>query len=453
MSKVIYQVIPAELYNDYKQTVLSGFQFGWNFYLDNYKYCYALVVRKVIRKRLRYAKRSFPPWRTASPHVRKKRNLGPLVIQAPWVIFNQLLLRWGWRISTYLWYKEPQETDKKPDQACQYGKKYWYSLFPGGQNGHASFARQIFPYYTFRTMLFLSVLRRPPWATKPHIYLTNQNTNAIYLWDIEEETILQSFYSVPGDLFPFSGPMGICEHKGYLYIVDNGNKRIQVRWSDSLVHVTNIVCYGPYLTLFENITDIAADSSYIYVLEETKNTLIRINKNNVAKATEISLYNSDYGNITKPSYICLTYDKIYISSETDNRIIILDKSTLRRIPWTPGGDSRGQCWTTPAGIDHDGVFLNIAEKESGNLAKSLLGESGRIATRSSGGKCYDVVTIGYYYITICADTGRLRIFDKDNYDWIKTITAGNLVGCGYMTARQQQYFQADVQKKITEWAG
>jgi len=443
MSKIIYQQIPADLWNNYKQVLLSGFQFGWNFYVDDYMYTYALVVRKVVRKRLRYPKRSFPPWRTASPHVRRKKSTGPLVTIFPWVIFNQLLMRWSWRIATIYWMKEPAFTDRQPPQACQYGRKYWKDLYPAWQSVG-------WPNYVFMTSLFTTNLRRPPWGTVPWIFLTNSATNCIYCYDIEEGMPINAIYNLPVPHMPFNNPMGICEHNGLLYIVDNGNKRIQIRYTKSLMHITNITFWGPQLTYFDNITDIASDSSYLYVLEETKNTLIRINKSNVASAVEVNLMHPNYGNISKPSYITLSYDRIYITSETDNRIIILDKSTLLRIAFTSPNESAGQNISGPAGIDHDGGFLYIAEKGPGNIVTSPMGAWWRTTSRTAGGVPYDVCTIGWYYITICSETGRLRIWNRDNPDYLRTITDSTLIGCKYMCPRQQQYFQADVRKNFYE---
>lgn len=415
MVKTIYQEVPSEYESDYKKTCLHAYKPGFNFYIDEYNYIYAFVSRL-------HQRHEQPP---------NKRGLPPDYMM------NARLRRWTFRESARLWWQEPRKTDYSPPIIKKYGREYWRSITPPPN-------WRMYAWYRYITAMYLQALRRPPWGTTPDLYVTNPTTAEIIRIDLnvpQQIAIYGGSGSEPGE---FNTPNGIAEDNGSLYICDTGNQRIQILSSETGTYLKMIVEYGNPPTTFVTPLDIAVDTLYIYVLDSGKNTLIKILKTDYTNATEISLYSNIYHNISSPSNILLTYSDIYISSVADHRIIRLKKDTLKRQPMNTINESTPQDLLQPRGMDTNGVFLLIADKEKKQIIMSTLTYFSVFATTDVDGDITDIATIGELSVILEGAQGRIIIYNLPTFGEKTTLSLATLQDAEYFTTRQQQYFLEDI---------
>lgn len=103
------------------------------------------------------------------------------------------------------------------------------------------------------------------WANKENIVVSDTEEHKLVVLDKEGNRI-KEIGKIGGGPLEFSQPTDIYhdEETGYVYILDNGNKRVQIL-SENLEYVNEISLSNIEVTDVINYSSVAADKEYVYI--------------------------------------------------------------------------------------------------------------------------------------------------------------------------------------------
>jgi len=415
MAKIIYQDIPSDYYDIYRETLKIGYKHGFNFYLDNYIYTYANIVSQ----------------RIPENYPRSRAGIAPILY------FDKRFRQWLFVIAGKVWQKQKAGRGVVPPQTGYRSKKWWWENNP-------RLDKRYYAWFVEQCMNWYGNYRVAPWAMENYVYLTNTATDKIYKVDINLKLILQQAGTTGSGNGEFNGPTGLILDDRYIYVCNTGNKRITKLEKSDLSFVTNINTYTAAGIEFLNIVDISLDDTYLYVLDKGNNRLIRINKTDNTDAQYTNLLIQNYNSIKEPEKIFVNNDAIFVTDKNNNRIAKYDRITFSREKYNAGYEFDEQDIHGPSGIDTDGWKLLVHETTTNKIVFLSAYLFYILKRQDIEEGIDDIVSSGNLLLLLNGTTGKIILIDLTNFTIFDTIIKSEFVGCRNIATERQQLFTADI---------
>lgn len=193
------------------------------------------------------------------------------------------------------------------------------------------------------------LLKRPEAAAVygDTLYVVDSETDQVVMYMLPEGKYKGRFGAKAGGFFggdkqELDGPRGIAVHEGVVYVVDSGNKRIQLFGVNGVfMHTLPLTAKGageggkeiPYL--LKKAMDIALDDAgRIYVLDSDDNQVKVYDQNGV--------YLRSFANSGKPTALAVAEDGVYVADEGTQVVTKFDFDGKPAFPFGSKGEGKSQ---------------------------------------------------------------------------------------------------------------
>jgi tetratricopeptide (TPR) repeat protein/sugar lactone lactonase YvrE len=195
----------------------------------------------------------------------------------------------------------------------------------------------------------VELLKRPEAAavTADTLYVVDGDTNQVVMYTFPGGKYKGRFGAKAGGFFggdkqELDGPRGIAVHEGVVYVVDTGNKRIQLFGVNGVfMHTLPLTAKGageagkeiPYL--LKKAADIALDEAgRIYVLD-AEDSQVKV-------YDPEGLYLRSFANIGKPVALAVAEDGVYVADENTQVVSKFDFDGKLAFPFGSKGEGKSQ---------------------------------------------------------------------------------------------------------------
>lgn len=385
MARVVGQSIPAELYQQYKYKMMPALPSGFYYYLTDYQYGYAAIVRTKI------------PWELPT----RRGIFYPDVSKAE--EYNRLAFSRSCSILALA----PRTGTVSPPESGPRSREYWYDHTPDTFFIWTNYFHQ-------QTLVFTKAYRRPPWGITDYFYVCDTENSRIVQRHCNDWGFMNKIGSWDGAPGQFKLPWFITDNGRYVYVSDPINYRIAVLGRNNLNWITSFDTYDNDKKDIGIISGLASEDTTLFMATADAGGVLLINAN-TRKSIGSFIARGQYDSAEMLIVgVAIDHDYIYVSDINNHNIKIFRRSDYKFIKSLGSLGSGTNKFNNPYGLAVDMDYLYVADSGNNRIVK--LTKPGLVWTKTAGpgqdveisfNDCSDVDISGDYLLV--SDTGNSRI--------------------------------------------
>jgi hypothetical protein len=217
----------------------------------------------------------------------------------------------------------------------------------------------------------------------------------------------------------FDQPKGIDSTPSYIFVVDNGNCRIQKFDFSTYAFVSKAGSAGSANTQLQGPTGMIHHLGKLYICDQGNNRLIVWNAADLSYSTKYGSVGSGINELNQPHSVCTDGTWLYITDQSNNRIMKRLLSSLAYVSQVGTSGSGDDQFSNPGSICTDGEFLYIADYSNKRLQKRRCNDLSFVKKLDLGFNAQAIAFIdGYIYASyIVSGTYGLTKYTTE-FDWV-----------------------------------
>jgi len=376
MARVVGQSIPADLYAQYKYKMMPAVSAGFYYYLSDYQYGYASIVRTKIPRHLP----------------------GRYGVFFPSVSANEESTRLAFSRSCKILKYAPRTGTVSPPLSGPRSREWWFNNAPGTFFIWTN-------YFHKETLPFTRSRRRPAWGISDDFYVCDTENSRVVHRHCNTWNFINKRGSWNGGPGQFKLPWFITDSGHYLYISDPLNYRISILDRNNLSWINSFTAYDYGKKTLGIVSGIASEGDTLFVGTADAGGVLLIDaQTRLSKGSFTARGPADSETILIIG-VAADHDYIYVSDTINHNIKIFRRSNFTCLATLGTGGSGVNQFNSPYGIDVDRDFLYVADSGNSRVVKLSKPDLSWIRTAGPGqdveidfSDCSDVAISGDYLL-------------------------------------------------------